>query len=290
MQNYSSFKLELLGLKWAVCEKFRGYLWGANFTVFTDNNPLRHLHSAKLGATEQRWVAELAAYNLSVKYRPAKENRNADALSRHPARMPDPEDPETQWAAVTCVQPTTEVPRLPVTASATIANQQIFPDQDADIRRLQDEDQDLSAVRGIVDAGLHLRCRRGGSCHSSASDSCGTFKVAHQRLTLVSCHPAPRRRNATGHSPTLCSRTSCAIEPRIKRSPGTRKDSCPAPGTLFLAWYVRRCIQSLPELSSMSSGKGPNERSSTPSWPPGCTRAPGDRRHRLHPFRDSRDG
>ena len=254
----NSLETELLGLKWAVCEKFRGYLWGANFTVFTDNNPLRHLPSAKLGATEQRLVAELAAYNFSVKYRPAKENKNADALSRHPVRMPDPEDPETQWAAVTCVQPTTEVPRLPVTASATIANQQVLPDQDADIRRLQDEDKDLSAVRGIVDAGLHLRFRRGGSCHSSASDSCGTFKVAHQRLTLVSCHPAPRRRNATGHPPTLCSRTSYAIEPRVKKSPGTRKDSCPAPGTLFLAWYVRRCIQSLPELSSMSSCKGPN--------------------------------
>ena len=96
MQNYSSFKLELLGLKWAVCEKFCGYLWGANFSDFTDNNPLQHLHSAKLGAAKQRWVAELAAYSFSVKYRPAKENKNADALLRHPVRMPDPEDPETQ--------------------------------------------------------------------------------------------------------------------------------------------------------------------------------------------------
>ncbi|KAK3771915.1 hypothetical protein RRG08_053896 [Elysia crispata] len=54
MENYSSFKLELLALKWAVCEKFRDYLWRATFTVVTDNNPLRHLHSAKLGAKEQR--------------------------------------------------------------------------------------------------------------------------------------------------------------------------------------------------------------------------------------------
>lgn len=28
-QNYSSFKLELLALKWAVTEKFKDYLWGA---------------------------------------------------------------------------------------------------------------------------------------------------------------------------------------------------------------------------------------------------------------------
>ena len=54
MQNYSSMKLELLALKWAVTEKFRSYLLGAEFEVFTDNNPLSHLQTAKLGAVEQR--------------------------------------------------------------------------------------------------------------------------------------------------------------------------------------------------------------------------------------------
>ena len=40
MCNYSSAKLELLALKWAVTEKFRDYLLGLKFTVYTDNNPL----------------------------------------------------------------------------------------------------------------------------------------------------------------------------------------------------------------------------------------------------------
>ena len=40
MCNYSSAKLELLALKWAVPEKFRDYLMGSIFTVYTDNNPL----------------------------------------------------------------------------------------------------------------------------------------------------------------------------------------------------------------------------------------------------------
>ena len=34
--NYSSFKLEMLALKWAVTEKFRSYLLGSQFEVLTD--------------------------------------------------------------------------------------------------------------------------------------------------------------------------------------------------------------------------------------------------------------
>ena len=35
MHNYSSAKLELLALKWAVTEKFGDYLLGSKFTVYT---------------------------------------------------------------------------------------------------------------------------------------------------------------------------------------------------------------------------------------------------------------
>lgn len=82
--NYSSFKLELLALKWAISEKFHEYLLGSQFTVYTDNNPLAHLQTARLGAVEQRWVARLASYNFELKHRPGRINGNADALSRCP--------------------------------------------------------------------------------------------------------------------------------------------------------------------------------------------------------------
>ncbi|XP_028298451.1 uncharacterized protein LOC114460741 [Gouania willdenowi] len=82
MQNYSSMKLEFLALKWAVSEKFREYLLGGSCTVYTDNNPLKHLDTAKLGAVEQRWAAQLASFDLTLKYRPGARNGNADALSR----------------------------------------------------------------------------------------------------------------------------------------------------------------------------------------------------------------
>ena len=48
MHNYSSAKLELLVLKWAVTEKFRDYLLGLKFTVYTDNNPLAYVQTSKL--------------------------------------------------------------------------------------------------------------------------------------------------------------------------------------------------------------------------------------------------
>ncbi|KAL0152304.1 hypothetical protein M9458_052027 [Cirrhinus mrigala] len=85
MSNYSSMKLEFVALKWAMTEKFREYLLGNKCVVFTDNNPLSHLTSAKLGASEQRWAAQLADFDFEIKYRSGKSNKNADALSRrHP--------------------------------------------------------------------------------------------------------------------------------------------------------------------------------------------------------------
>ena len=87
-QNYHlhSGKLEFLALKWAVCDKFRDYLFYApHFTVFTDNNPLTYvLSTAKLNAVGHRWVGQLADFSFDIRYRPGKSNIDADTLSRCP--------------------------------------------------------------------------------------------------------------------------------------------------------------------------------------------------------------
>lgn len=92
--NYSSFKLEFLALKWAVTEKFKEYLLGATFKVYTDNNPLCHYRTTTLGAVEQRWAAKLDNFNFSLCYRPGRANGNADALSRRTDLGPEKEVPE----------------------------------------------------------------------------------------------------------------------------------------------------------------------------------------------------
>lgn len=87
-QNYHlhSGKLEFLALKWAICDKFRDYLFYApHFTVFTDNNPLTYiLSTAKLNAVGHRWVGQLADFHFDIKYRPGKTAIDADTLSRWP--------------------------------------------------------------------------------------------------------------------------------------------------------------------------------------------------------------
>ena len=65
-----------------VTEKFREYLPFYHFTILTDNNPLSHLQTAKLGALEQRWASQLAFFNFTIKYHPGRSNQNADTLSR----------------------------------------------------------------------------------------------------------------------------------------------------------------------------------------------------------------
>lgn len=90
-KNYHlhSGKLEFLALKWAICDKFRDYLYYApTFTVFTDNNPLTYvLSTAKLNAVGHRWVGELADFHFTIKYRPGKSNTDADTLSRYPVQL-----------------------------------------------------------------------------------------------------------------------------------------------------------------------------------------------------------
>lgn len=83
-KNYSATKKELLGIVWAV-RYFRPYLTGNKFDIFTDHYSLQWLQKMEHGsATFQRWRDDLAQYNFEVKYKPGKNNGNADGLSRLP--------------------------------------------------------------------------------------------------------------------------------------------------------------------------------------------------------------
>ena len=84
MRDYSSAKIELMALKWSMCDKFKDYLLGSKFTVFTDNNPLCYIQSSKLGATQILWLSELALYDFNIVYGTGKSNLVVDAVSCRP--------------------------------------------------------------------------------------------------------------------------------------------------------------------------------------------------------------
>uniref|UniRef100_A0A8C5QIG0 ribonuclease H n=1 Tax=Leptobrachium leishanense TaxID=445787 RepID=A0A8C5QIG0_9ANUR len=93
-KNYRTHKLEFLALKWAVVDKLKDYLYGAEFVIKTDNNPLTYvLTTAKLDATGHQWLAALSGFRFSLKYRPGVNNRDVDALSRRPYN--------TEWTQLT---------------------------------------------------------------------------------------------------------------------------------------------------------------------------------------------
>ena len=83
MKNYSSAKLELLALKWAIMETFGDYLLGSKFTAYTDNNILACV--SKLGACKIMWLSDLALFNFQNFYHSGRSSRATNALSHHPS-------------------------------------------------------------------------------------------------------------------------------------------------------------------------------------------------------------
>lgn len=96
-KRYPIHKLEFLSLKWADVDKFHNYLYGARFTVQTDNNRLTYVFTtAKLNAVGHRWLAALSTYDFDVQYRAGRHNTDADLHSRN---FPD-DDNTAEWKTI----------------------------------------------------------------------------------------------------------------------------------------------------------------------------------------------
>ena len=87
-RRYATVEKELAALRWAV-KSFKAFLYGIEFVIRTDHQPLVYLHRMRVVDNRlARTLADLSEFNFSVEYVPGESNTAADALSRlliHPS-------------------------------------------------------------------------------------------------------------------------------------------------------------------------------------------------------------
>lgn len=82
VKNFSTTEKELLAVINSV-EHFRPYLYGRTFTIYTDHRVLQWLFNCQNPSSILvRWRLRLNEYQYEIKYKPGRENSNADGLSR----------------------------------------------------------------------------------------------------------------------------------------------------------------------------------------------------------------
>ncbi|XP_058757457.1 uncharacterized protein LOC131630720 [Vicia villosa] len=82
MQAASVYVREMFAVTEAV-KKWRQYLIGQQFHIYTDQKSLRNLLLQRIQTPEQqKWASKLQGFNFEIFYKPGKSNLVADALSR----------------------------------------------------------------------------------------------------------------------------------------------------------------------------------------------------------------
>ena len=167
-QNYNlhSGKLEFLALKWAITERFADYLKYCpnKFLVYTDNPLTYVLTTAKLNATGLRWVADLAEFDFIIKYRPGKENVDADCFSRKPLELSElkrkcTESVEPSSVAAVFVARRADsagvfLNRIDVSVCELVAPAgEVVPIVEGELVKEQEADEVIGPIRNLVLAG-----------------------------------------------------------------------------------------------------------------------------------------
>ncbi|KAG6439129.1 hypothetical protein O3G_MSEX000509, partial [Manduca sexta] len=93
-RKFHSYDLETLAVV-ASLNRFRVYLIGISFKIFTDCNALRStLIKRDLIPRIARWWVQLQEFDCTIEYRPGPRMAHVDALSRNPVEGNEPELPE----------------------------------------------------------------------------------------------------------------------------------------------------------------------------------------------------
>ena len=83
-RNYATIEQECLGIVWAL-DKFKNYLYGKEFILQTDQQPLSYLRNMRnSNGRLMRWAHALQGYSYRIDYIKGSDNIGADLLSRCP--------------------------------------------------------------------------------------------------------------------------------------------------------------------------------------------------------------
>ena len=168
-QNYSHLDKEALAIIFGV-GKFRQYISGRTFILYTDHKPLIHIFSESksipvmASARLQRWALTLSAYSYTIKYKSGKQQSNADALSRFPlAEMPVSVPSPTETVAVmehlstiplTAIKIKQQTDRDPLLSKVKRFTQSGWPEtldaQDVDIKPFHNRRNELSLEDNVL--------------------------------------------------------------------------------------------------------------------------------------------
>ena len=81
-RNYPTHELKLAAVVF-ILKKWRHYLYGITFEIFTDHKSFKYLFFQKeLNLRQHRWMELLEDYDCTINYHPGKVNVVADTLSR----------------------------------------------------------------------------------------------------------------------------------------------------------------------------------------------------------------
>ena len=169
-KQYAQLEKEGLACVWAI-KRFHKYLFGREFTLVTDHQPLEKLFgggkpiSPMANARIQRWALTLSAYKYSVIHRKGSGIMEADALSRLP--LPDaprevPQPAEMVFLLESMVMPLDQLQRM-TAEDALLSKVRLFvwdgwPEtaSDATLKPYAARKLELSVLNGCVLWGARL--------------------------------------------------------------------------------------------------------------------------------------
>ena len=166
--NYAHLEKEAFAIIFGI-QKFHNYLYGRKFIIHSDHKPLMYIPNASKSIPTMasprviRWSLLLSAYSYELRYRPGKQQANADALSRlplpdHPQIIPKPAETvllmnelsHSPTSATDIRTWTSKDPTLSQVLRATLRGWREGTPKDPELTHYYDRRHELSVVDGCI--------------------------------------------------------------------------------------------------------------------------------------------